>query len=149
LEALRKALNLPCQLDIILYQLVRMKSDGQHVRMSKRLANIVTLKDVIDAVGTDVARFFYLHRKYDAQLEFDLDLALKQTDENPVYYIQYAYVRTNSILEKAGAVNDFAAISEIDVAHIGRNEALLLKKVISLKSLLSTISTNYQTHLLA
>ena len=101
LEAIRQALQLQCTLDVILYQLVRMQASGQLVRMSKRAGNIVTLDDVIETVGTDVARFFYLNRKADAQLVFDLDLALKKTEENPVYYVQYAYVRTNSILEKA------------------------------------------------
>ena len=78
-----------------------MKASGQLVQMSKRAGTMVTLRDVIDEVGKDVARFFYLNRKADAQLEFDLDLALKKTEENPVYYVQYAYVRTGSILEKA------------------------------------------------
>ena len=78
-----------------------MKEEGTLVRMSKRAGNIITLDDVIETVGTDVARFFYLQRKADAQLDFDLALALTHSDENPVYYIQYAYVRTKSILEKA------------------------------------------------
>ena len=59
------------------------------------------LEEVINTVGTDVARFFFLNRKADSHLEFDLELALKKTEENPVYYIQYAYVRTHSIIKKA------------------------------------------------
>jgi arginyl-tRNA synthetase len=90
-----------CPLAVILYQLVKISEDGQAVRMSKRAGAIVSLQDIINTVGKDVARFFYLHRKADAQLEFDLGLALKKTEENPVYYVQYAYVRTGSILEKA------------------------------------------------
>ena len=77
LQGLRKALGIKAPLHIIFYQLVKMKASGQLVRMSKRAGNIVTLEDVIETVGTDVARFFYLNRKADAQLEFDLDLALK------------------------------------------------------------------------
>ena len=88
-----------------------MKASGQLVQMSKRAGTMITLRDVIDEVGKDVARFFYLNRKADAQLEFDLDLALKKTEENPVYYVQYAYVRTGSILEKASIEPALASIS--------------------------------------
>ena len=149
LEAIRQALKLPCTLDVILYQLVRMHASGQLVRMSKRAGNIVTLDDVLETVGTDVARFFYLNRKVDAQLVFDLDLALKKTEENPVYYIQYAYVRTNSILQKAALEKYLEGINQADSKHIGKEELLLLKKIASLKDLLESISANYHTHLLA
>lgn len=149
LQALLKALNLGNQtLEVILYQLVKMKASGQLVRMSKRAGNIVTLDDVIDVVGTDVARYFYLNRKADAQLEFDLDLALKKTEENPVYYVQYAFVRTNSILSKAQEVAELQDISATDSVHLGIPERILLIKIVSLKGLLETISKNYQTHLL-
>lgn len=148
LEGLRRALDLSAQLDVILYQLVKMKASGQLVRMSKRAGNIVTLQGVIDEVGTDVARFFYLNRKADAQLEFNLDLALKKTEENPVYYVQYAYVRTRSILEKASQEPDLKDIGTQDAAHIGQAEQLLIKKMASLKQLLENISQNYHTHLL-
>jgi arginyl-tRNA synthetase len=151
LKTILQALDLPSHphLDVILYQLVKMKVQGEQMRMSKRAANIVTLRDVIDTVGKDVARFFYLHRKADAQLEFDLDLAMKQTDENPVYYIQYAYVRTNSILQKAQEVPDFKDVTQDDISHIGQNEALLIKKIVSLKDLLKNLSLNLHSHLLA
>ena len=135
-------------LDIILYQLVKISEGGQLLRMSKRAGKIITLQDVINTIGTDVARFFYLNRKADAQLEFNLDLALKKTEENPVYYVQYAYVRTNSILNKAIAEQYLQDINQKDVQHLGPEELLLLKKIISLKELLETIGTNYQTHLL-
>lgn len=149
LQAVRQALGIKQPLDIILYQLVKMKAGGEQVRMSKRAGNIVTLKDVTQTVGTDVARFFYLNRKADAQLEFDLDLALKTTEENPVYYIQYAYVRTNSILDKAAQELVLGSISAIDLENIGQEEHFLLKKIISFKNLLIDISRQHQTHLLA
>jgi arginyl-tRNA synthetase len=150
LQALLQALQLTpaVTLAIVFYQLVKMKASGELVRMSKRAGNIVTLEGVIETVGVDVARFFYLHRKADAQLEFDIDLALKKSDENPVYYVQYAYVRTNSILTKAAEEQLFASINEHDLANLTEHEALLLKKIISLKQLLQTISTTYQTHAL-
>lgn len=138
----------PDDLDVILYQLVTLKESGELVRMSKRTGHIVSLEDIIETVGADVARFFYLNRKADAHLEFDVALALKHTEENPVYYIQYAYVRTGSILEKAAALSEFADITADDAAHCGDTEKFLLKKIISLQELLVNIQHNYQVHLL-
>jgi arginyl-tRNA synthetase len=149
LKGLMQALGYnPDDLDVILYQLVTLKEDGAVLRMSKRAGRMVTLRDVIDAVGADVARFFYLNRKADAHLEFDIALALRKTEENPVYYIQYAYVRTNSILEKAGAfpqlLPQMGAVYTFD-----EHEKLLIKKILALKVLLQNIGHNYQVHLLA
>lgn len=138
----------PDNLDVILYQLVTLKESGQVLRMSKRAGRSVNLEDVIEEVGTDVARFFYLNRKADAHLEFDIDLALKKTEENPVYYIQYAYVRTKSILQKAYLDPQLQKINADDSALISASENLILKKIASLKYLLETIARSYQTHLL-
>lgn len=148
LEGLRQALGLRPPLDIILYQLVSLKEGDEQIRMSKRTGRIVSLADVINTVGPDVARFFYLNKKADAQLEFDVSLALKKTEENPVYYIQYAYVRTNSILTKAANEPALTNITAADAAHMAESERMLLKKIASLQHLLETISTNYQTHAL-
>lgn len=149
LHCIQKALKLDqFPFDIILYQLVKMKQSGDLVRMSKRAGNIVTLQDVIQTVGTDVARFFFLNRKADAQLEFDVDLAMKRTDENPVYYIQYAYVRTKSILAKAQEQEIYHNISTADAEHIGQSESMLIKKIVALKSIIETICQTNQTHLL-
>ncbi len=136
-------------LDVIIYQLVTLKDKGETIRMSKRSGKSVDLQYIIETVGTDVARFFYLNKKADAHLEFDIDLALKKTEENPVYYIQYAYVRTKSILAKAEINPELDHINENDTQYITDREALLLKKIISLKSLLKNITLNYQTHLLS
>ncbi|HLJ31805.1 MAG TPA: arginine--tRNA ligase [Candidatus Babeliales bacterium] len=135
-------------LSVILYQLVKISEDGALVRMSKRAGAIVGLQDIINTVGKDVARFFYLNRKADAQLEFDVALALKKTEENPVYYIQYAYVRTGSILAKAAEQADLHDINAQDAHYIGKEEAFLIKKIVFLEQLLMDISTNHQTHLL-
>jgi len=139
----------PADLDVILYQLVTLKESGELVRLSKRAGRIVSLHDIITTVGTDVARFFYLNRKADAHLEFDIALALKKTDENPVYYIQYAYVRTASILEKAQTITDTTTISIVDAQGLSPSEYLLLKKIISLKQVLESINKTYSTHMLA
>jgi arginyl-tRNA synthetase len=149
LECVRKALGIiHTPLDIILYQLVKMKSEGIVVQMSKRTGTLVTLEEVINAVGKDVARFFYLHRKADAQLDFDIDLALKKTEENPLYYVQYAYVRINSILSKALTYPEFADINPADSCNLTQHEIPLIKKICALKELLEDISHNYQTHAL-
>lgn len=138
----------PDMLDVILYQLVTIKESGQALRLSKRAGRIVTLRDIIQEVGCDVARFFYLNKKADAHLDFDLDLALKTTEENPVFYVQYAFVRTGSILKKAEEHKELAAITVADAQFIGHEEAELIKKILSLKDLLYNISKNYHTHLL-
>lgn len=149
LESVKQALGLGSYpLDVILYQLVKITESGQLVRMSKRAGTMITLQDIINTVGKDVARFFYLNRKADAQLEFDIDLALKKTEENPVYYVQYAYVRTNSLLQKALHDLHLSSINAKDAQFIGREELFLLKKIVHLKQILMDISTNHQTHLL-
>ncbi len=149
LNGIRQALGLTdVTLDCIIYQLVSLKEGDQQLRMSKRAGRIIGLKDVIDEVGTDVARFFYLNRKADAHLEFDINLALKQGDENPVYYLQYAFVRTQAILERTKEHPELLDINPEDIEGLGEPERLLLKKIASLKELLIDISHNYQVHLL-
>jgi len=147
LHGIHKALDLEkSPLDIILYQLVSLKEKGEQVRMSKRAGHIITLQDIIDTVGKDVARFFYLNRKADAQLDFDLDLALKKTEENPVYYLQYAFVRLNSILKRAAEHKELENIGPEDAKGLTEHEQLLLKKIVALKGLLYNITQTYQTH---
>jgi arginyl-tRNA synthetase len=86
---------------VLLVQLVRLTRGGEPVRMGKRSGEFVTLREVVDEVGRDATRFFFLMRKGDSQLEFDLDLAVKQSSENPVFYVQYAHARCCSIFRQA------------------------------------------------
>lgn len=88
-------------LKVLLIQFVTLLKDGQPVGMSTRAGQFTTLREVVDEVGKDVARFFFLMRKSDAHLEFDLDLARKTSSENPVYYVQYAHARIESIFRLA------------------------------------------------
>ena len=88
-------------LDIVLCQIVHVLRGGQPVRMSKRAGTYVTLSDLLEWVGRDAVRFTMLTRKSDAQMEFDLDLAVSQTRENPVWYVQYAHARCRSVLRTA------------------------------------------------
>lgn len=91
----------PTKFNVLLVQMVTLVRGGKPVPMSKRSGEFVTLQEVIDEVGSDAARFFFLMRRYDSQLEFDLDLAKKATADNPVYYVQYMHARICSILRKA------------------------------------------------
>ncbi|MGH2368035.1 MAG: arginine--tRNA ligase [Chloroflexota bacterium] len=91
----------PDRLTIIIHQLVTLRRGGEIVRLSKRTGNIIALADVIEEVGRDACRFFFLARSAESQMEFDLDLAKQESAENPVYYVQYSHARTASILELA------------------------------------------------
>jgi arginyl-tRNA synthetase len=88
--------------EYVLHQMVTVMRGGEEVKISKRAGSYVTLRDLIDEVGRDATRFFFLMRKPDAQLVFDIDLAKQQTNENPVYYVQYAHARICSIFDNAG-----------------------------------------------
>jgi arginyl-tRNA synthetase len=102
MKAMMRALGLdPERLIFVLYQLVTLKRGGEIVRLSKRTGDTITLREVIDEVGPDAVRYFLLSRSADSQMDFDLDLAKKQSDENPVFYIQYAHARVCSILRFA------------------------------------------------
>lgn len=151
LQALMQALGYnPDRLTVILYQLVHITKNGESARMSKRAGTIVDLHDIINTVGKDVARYFYLNRKADAELDFDLELALKTSNENPVFYIQYAYVRTNSILKKAAEINpDYAQLTAADCKNLTDQEKLIIKKVVALQALLKSLNSSHQTHVLA
>lgn len=91
----------PDQLDVVLMQLVRLFSGGELVRMSKRTGQYVTLSELMEEVGRDAARYFFVMRSADSHLDFDLDLAKSQSAENPVFYVQYAHARICSILRQA------------------------------------------------
>jgi arginyl-tRNA synthetase len=91
----------PAKFRVLIVQLVRLTRGGEPVRMGKRSGEFVTLRDVVDEVGPDATRFFFLMRKSDSQLEFDLELAAKQSSENPVFYVQYAHARICTLFKKA------------------------------------------------
>ena len=98
------------QLEVLLLQMVSLFRDGKPVKMSKRTGQAITLNELIEEVGADAARYFFIMRSLDTQLDFDLDLAKSHSSENPVYYIQYAHARIYSIYrqaEEAGATLDF------------------------------------------
>src|SRR4029077_13527174 len=99
LRAALEALGLePDFLEVLIVQQVNLLSGGQPVKMSKRAGEFVTLRDLMEDVGADCAKFFFLMRSTSAHLDFDLDLAKQQNDENPAFYVQYAHARIASIL---------------------------------------------------
>jgi arginyl-tRNA synthetase len=91
----------PDVLNVVLVQMVQLTRSGEPVRMGKRTGEFISLAEVLDEVGLDAARFFFLMRKADSHLDFDLDLAKQQSSENPVFYVQYAHARVASIFEQA------------------------------------------------
>jgi len=122
----------PCRLEVILYQLVNLTRNSQPIKMSTRKGEFVTLREVMDEVGKDSIRFFFLMRKASSHLNFDLELAKSQSMENPVYYVQYAHARICSIFseaEKQLKRKDFRASKE-DIAFLKEDaEMELLKKL--------------------
>ncbi|WP_135505669.1 arginine--tRNA ligase [Roseovarius aestuariivivens] len=108
-------------LDIKLTQLVKLYKNGEPFKMSKRAGTFVTLRDVVDQVGSDVTRFVMLTRKNDAPLDFDFDKVLEQSKENPVFYVQYAHARISSVLRKAreaGIDVEDGTLSQIDLSML-------------------------------
>ena len=88
-------------LEVLILQYVALLRDGQQVKMSKRAGEFITMQDLVEEVGKDAARFFFLHRSPESHLDFDLDLAVEQSNENPVFYVQYAHARISSVLRQA------------------------------------------------
>ena len=106
-----QALGVPAdKVEILIHQHVRLKNEGEALRMSKRSGDFVTLRQLIDAVGADAARYFYAMTSYTVPMDFDVGLALKHSQDNPVYYVQYAHARIAGILREAAVVKEPAAV---------------------------------------
>jgi arginyl-tRNA synthetase len=130
------------QLHIIVMQLVRLVEGGKEARMSKRSGVFITLDELIDEVGLDVSRFFFLTKNYDTHLNFDLDLAKEQSEKNPVYYCQYAYARICSILRKTQANFQFSIFNFQLLKH--PLELDLIKQLIRLPEIIEDIACDYR-----
>ena len=123
------------RLEIVLMQLVRMMQGGEVVRMSKRTGKSLTLSDLLDEISVDAARFFFNSRAAETQMEFDLDLAVKQDSENPLYYVQYAHARICSVLRSVEAANpsakpDLTLLTEEDEKQLIKAIALLPDEIL-------------------
>jgi arginyl-tRNA synthetase len=121
-------------LDIKLIQLVKLWKNGEPFKMSKRAGTFVTLRDVVEQVGADVTRFVMLTRKNDATLDFDFAKVLEQSKDNPVFYVQYANARINSVLRKAreaGVAVDDATLAAADLAQLSHPAEINMAKKIA------------------
>jgi arginyl-tRNA synthetase len=122
----------PACFKVILVQLVNLLRDGLPVAMSTRAGEFVTLKDVVDEVGRDAARFIFLTRHYESPLDFDLEIASRKTNENPVYYVQYVHARISSIFRKAGLnAKDGLDASDKALSMLTQTEEMDLIKLLS------------------
>ncbi|WP_235203371.1 DALR anticodon-binding domain-containing protein [Candidatus Magnetobacterium casense] len=121
-------------LTVLLVQMVSLLRDGKPVQMSKRAGEFITLSDVIGEIGSDTTKFIFMTRRPDSHLEFDLEAAKKQSSENPVFYVQYAYARINSLLKKhqadmSGLFTD--RVDSIDLSCLVAEEELqIIKKLV-------------------
>ena len=130
------------QADFIIMQLVRLFEKGKQIRMSKRTGTYVAIEELIDKVGLDAARFFFLARNSGSHLNFDLDLAKERSEKNPVYYVQYAYARISSILRKAQ--NNFQfSISNLQLLK-EEAEIKLIKQFIKLPEIIEDTAEDFQ-----
>lgn len=138
--AAAEALGFASKLKIILHQFVRLIQGGKVVRMSKRSGTYITLSELIDEVGLDAVRFFFLTKSAETHLDFDIDKAKEKSEQNPVYYIQYASARIHGILEKKQP-----KLSEENLRLlIHPAEILLIKHLIKLPELVEEIARDYQ-----
>lgn len=149
------------KLDVQIFQLVRFVKDGKPAPMRKRDGNIFALSDLVNEIGAkvkptgsreeqleagrDVARFFYLMRSHDTTFDFDLDLASKQSDENPVFYVQYAHARISSVIAKAAAAGITAEGADLNLLVHDREKALICK-VADLPNEVARSAADYCVH---
>ncbi|MDP1845393.1 MAG: arginine--tRNA ligase [Candidatus Moranbacteria bacterium] len=144
-----KALGYEDKLDIILTQFVRVLKDGKEMKMSKRAGTYVSVDDLIDEVGCDATRFFFLMHSADTHMNFDMDLAKERSEKNPVYYIQYAHARISSILEKAALLrSDLRSVLRSDLRKLHAKERALIFELLKFPDLVEEISQNYAVHYL-
>ncbi len=139
--------------DYLLHKMVRVMRGGEEVKMSKRAGSFVTLRDLLDWVGRDATRFFLASRKADTEFTFDVDLALSQSEDNPVYYVQYAHARICSVLAQAaerGFVLDEARALTLDLAPlVAPKEQALLQRLAAYPELLADAAAELAPHQLA
>jgi len=148
LKAIAQALGFEKEnIKAIVMQLVRLFKNGKEVKMSKRAGVYVTLDELLDEVGSDVTRFFFLLRNPDSHLNFDLNLAKEQSEKNPVYYIQYAYARIHSILanSKLKAQSSKLQLKTQNLKLLNHSSELgLIKQLIRLPEIVEDIAKDYQ-----
>jgi len=138
----------PNVLKVVLVQMVQLTRGGEPVRMGKRTGEFVSLEEVLEEVGRDAARFFFLMRKSDSHLDFDLNLAKQQSSENPVFYVQYAHARVSSIFEQAAKSGvDLGDRAAVPVARLELAEEMeLIRKMIQFNDVLEESVRDLEPH---
>ena len=133
----------PDRLDLLVYQLVTLKRGGATVRLSKRTGNIVTLKELVEEIGPDACRFFFLSKAPGSQMELDLELAVRESEENPVFYIQYAHARIAGIFREARERGvDFEGGDVSLLTHDA--ELALVRKMVQLPEVVAMAAENLE-----
>ena len=152
LEAALEALGASRRdLHVVLIQMVNLTRGGEAVKMSKRAGTVVSLQEVVDEVGRDATRFIFLTRRADAQLDFDLDLAKRQTLDNPVFYVQYGHARLARILEKAAEAGAPEARFDVETLSVltAPEEMDLVKRILSFPDLVAGAALAWEPHRVA
>lgn len=141
------ALGLPEDfLDVEIVRLVKLTREGEQVKFSKRAGNVVTLDELLDEVGADVARYFYARFSHRTEMNFDLDLAIKESDENPVFYVQYAHARIASIFRRAET--DPNAARKVQPAELSEGERALANELFDFPRVVRNAAAKREVHLL-
>lgn len=152
LRAVLEAYGLPHEkFTVILIQMVTLLRHGVPVQMSKRSGKFITLREVIDEVGTDTAKFIFLTRRADSHLEFDIEIAKAQSAENPVFYIQYAFARISSIFRQAEEKRlqwfEGSRVQEINLSVLKESEDIsLIKKILQYPMVLEGAALSFEPH---
>jgi arginyl-tRNA synthetase len=138
-------------LHVVLIQMVNLTRGGEAVKMSKRAGTVVSLQEVVEEVGRDATRFIFLTRRADAQLDFDLELAKRQTLDNPVFYVQYGHARLARILEKAAEAGAPEARFDVETLSVltAPEEMDLVKRVLSFPDLVAGAALAWEPHRVA
>jgi arginyl-tRNA synthetase len=132
--------------DYVLHQMVTVMRGGEEVKISKRAGSYVTVRDLVDEVGRDAVRYFFTMRRGDSQLVFDVDLAKSQSEDNPVYYVQYAHARMSSVLREWGG--DVASLRDADLSLlVSPHESVLVQKLAEFPELLARAAGEFSPHL--
>ena len=141
----------PEHLEMLIMQLVHLVRRGERAQMSKRAGEFVTLEDLLREIGVNAARWFLLSRSHDTTIDLDLDLAREQSNENPVYYVQYAHARTASMLAKAGAEQVQSALTQMGEASEALHpaERSLIKKLLAFPGEVSEAAMRRAPHRIA
>jgi arginyl-tRNA synthetase len=134
--------------DYVLHQMITVMRGGAEVKISKRAGSYVTLRDLIDEVGRDATRYFFIMRKSDSQLTFDIDLAKSHSEDNPVYYVQYAHARICRVLEQWGG--DVSTLANVDLTPLASSyESELLRTLADYPETLSLAARELSPHIVA